>query len=164
MAPHREEASKAIMCELFALSASAAVDIKFSLAELARDGGDTGIHTDGWGVAFLKGRDVRPFREPVAAATSPWVQCLQTHALHSETVVAHIRHAMQGGISLANTQPFVRELGGRMHVFAHNGNISWACVASPRPQTVPAHRGDGLRSRVLFLDGSLGDRLQRLRE
>ena len=28
-----------------------------------------------------------------------------------------------GGISLGNTQPFIRELGGRMHVFAHNGRL-----------------------------------------
>jgi glutamine amidotransferase len=28
-----------------------------------------------------------------------------------------------GGISLANTQPFTRELGGRVHVFAHNGRL-----------------------------------------
>jgi glutamine amidotransferase len=38
-------------------------------------------------------------------------------------VLSHIRHATQGGISLANTQPFLRELGGRMHVFAHNGSL-----------------------------------------
>lgn len=27
-------------------------------------------------------------------------------------------------MQLSNTQPFVRELGGSMHVFAHNGNLS----------------------------------------
>jgi len=36
---------------------------------------------------------------------------------------SHIRHATRGGVSLANTQPFVRELGGRTHVFAHNGDL-----------------------------------------
>ena len=111
------------MCELFALSASAPVDIKLSFAELARHGGETNIHADGWGVAFLEGKDARVIREPVAAASSPWVQCLQTHPVRSDTVVAHIRHATQGRISLANTQPFVRELAGCAHVFAHNGNL-----------------------------------------
>ena len=76
------------MCELFALSASEPVDIKLSLAELARHGGATGIHADGWGVAFLDGRDAHVFREPAAAARSPWIECLQSHAVRSSTVVA----------------------------------------------------------------------------
>jgi glutamine amidotransferase len=111
------------MCELFALSASAPVDIKLSLGELARHGGETGIHAHGWGVAFLDGRDVRLVRDPSAAAFSPWVQCLQNHAIKSDTVLAHIRHATQGAVTLPNTQPFVRELWGRAHVFAHNGRL-----------------------------------------
>jgi predicted glutamine amidotransferase len=111
------------MCELFALSASQPVDIKLSLAELARHGGETGIHGDGWGVAYLEGRDARLFREPSAAAFSPWVRCVQEHPLRSDTVIAHIRHATKGAITLANTQPFARELEGRIHVFAHNGDL-----------------------------------------
>lgn len=118
------------MCELFALSASAPVEIKLSLAELARHGGQTGIHTDGWGVAFLEGRDVRLIREPSAAAFSPWVQCLQDHPIQSNTVIAHIRHATKGAVELANTQPFVRELGGCACVFAHNGFLDDAVLSS----------------------------------
>ena len=38
-------------------------------------------------------------------------------------MISHIRRATQGEVSLRNTQPFVRELGGRMHVFAHNGRL-----------------------------------------
>lgn len=111
------------MCELFALSASVPVAIKLSLGELARHGGETDIHADGWGVAFLEGRDARIFREPQAAASSPWVKCLQDHPVRGDTVIAHIRHATRGAISLANTQPFVREFRGRAHVFAHNGHL-----------------------------------------
>ena len=111
------------MCELFALSASAPVDIKLSLGELARHGGEAGIHADGWGVSFLEGRDARIFREPQAAASSPWVTCLRDYPVRSDTVIAHIRHATRGAISLANTQPFVREWRGRAHVFAHNGHL-----------------------------------------
>jgi predicted glutamine amidotransferase len=37
--------------------------------------------------------------------------------------MSHLRHATQGEVSLRNTQPFVRELGGRMHLFAHNGHL-----------------------------------------
>lgn len=109
------------MCELLAMSASAPVDIRLSLGELARHGGETGIHTDGWGVAFLEGRDARIVRDPSAAASSPWIDFLARHPARSDTVVAHIRHAIHGAITLANTQPFARELWGRVHVFAHNG-------------------------------------------
>lgn len=124
------------MCELFALSASAPVDIKLSLCELARHGGETGIHSHGWGVAFLDGRDVRLIRDPSAAAHSPWVQCLQDHAIRSDTVLAHIRHATHGAVALANTQPFVRELRGRAHAFAHNGHLGEVIV----PDKMSRHR------------------------
>jgi glutamine amidotransferase len=117
------------MCELFALSASAPVDTTLSLGELARHGGETGIHAHGWGVAFLDGSDVRLVRDPSAAAFSPWVQCLQAHPIRSDTVLAHIRHATQGPVTLSNTQPFVRELWGRAHVFAHNGHLGEGIVS-----------------------------------
>jgi glutamine amidotransferase len=41
----------------------------------------------------------------------------------SSLVLSHIRHATQGETVLRNTQPFKRELGGRAHVFAHNGDL-----------------------------------------
>jgi predicted glutamine amidotransferase len=47
------------------------------------------------------------------------------------TVVGHVRRATQGAPALANSQPFVRELGGRMHVFVHNGDLSG--LPAPRP-------------------------------
>lgn len=112
------------MCELFALSASEPVDIKLSLSELARHGGETGIHADGWGVAYFEGPDVQVFREAGPAAGSLLIEWLQRHPRRSSTVVAHVRHATRGAIKLANTQPFARELAGRMHVFAHNGNLA----------------------------------------
>jgi len=118
------------MCELFALSASEPVDVKLSLSELARHGGDTDHHRDGWGVAFGDGRDFRVFKEAEAAATSPLIRCLADHPVRARTVVAHIRHATQGAIAAENTQPFMRELGGVIRVLAHNGDLgsraAWA--------------------------------------
>jgi glutamine amidotransferase len=37
--------------------------------------------------------------------------------------MAHIRRATSGHISFENTHPFRRELGGRAHIFAHNGDF-----------------------------------------
>jgi glutamine amidotransferase len=128
------------MCELFALSASTAVDVRLSLHELARHGGETGIHADGWGVAFMQDRDVALFREPSAAAHSPWIICLETHPFRTMTVLAHIRHATRGAITLENTQPFSRELWGRVHTFAHNGDVgselAHDAVAPPRYRAI----------------------------
>jgi glutamine amidotransferase len=38
-------------------------------------------------------------------------------------VIAHTRRATRGTRSYPNTQPFIRELAGRIHLFAHNGDL-----------------------------------------
>jgi glutamine amidotransferase len=111
------------MCELLALSSSTPARLTFSLQTLAGRGGASGSSHDGWGVAFYQGTDVALFREPAAAADSALVRFLETEGPATHLAISHIRHATQGGVSLANTQPFVRELGGRAHVFAHNGDL-----------------------------------------
>jgi glutamine amidotransferase len=111
------------MCELFAMSSLEPATVSFSLNELARHGGETGPHKDGWGVAFYAGTDVRIVREASAASDSPSMEFVKEQHFRSNIVVSHIRKATMGAIELANTQPFARELGGRMHVFAHNGEL-----------------------------------------
>jgi predicted glutamine amidotransferase len=114
------------MCELLAMSSSRPAQLTFSLQTLSARGGTTGSTHDGWGVAFFQGKDVALFREPSAAADSPLVQFLESQGPLTDLAISHIRHATQGAISLANTQPFVRELGGRTYVFAHNGDLHGA--------------------------------------
>jgi glutamine amidotransferase len=48
---------------------------------------------------------------------------METNGPPSDLVLSHIRLATQGEPVLHNTQPFQRELGGRAHVFAHNGDL-----------------------------------------
>ena len=110
------------MCELFCLSSRLPTRATFSLEKFAQRGG-AGGPIDGWGIAFHDGPDVRLYKEPEPAADSAWLRFVQHQQLSSRLVVSHIRHATRGPISLANTQPFVRELGGCMHVFAHNGRL-----------------------------------------
>lgn len=97
--------------------------VGFSLETLARRGGDDGPHKDGWGVAYFEGHDVFLLRESSPAAKSGLVKFMETNGPPSNLVLSHIRHATQGEPALRNTQPFQRELGGRAHVFAHNGNM-----------------------------------------
>ncbi|MDZ7750517.1 MAG: class II glutamine amidotransferase [Gammaproteobacteria bacterium] len=121
------------MCELLAMSSREPATVSFSLDEFARHGGYAGSNMDGWGVTFYEGRDVRTVREPLAAWESPAVEFVASQDYRSTCVVAHIRQATSGIVGLANTQPFTRELGGRIHTFAHNGDLpGLEGLASPR--------------------------------
>lgn len=111
------------MCELLGLSALRETRLTFSLEVFARHGGLEDHHRDGWGVAFFDAPDVFLCREPRPAAHSPTVRFLERHGPASRTVISHIRRATRGDVRLANTHPFARELGGRIHVFAHNGAV-----------------------------------------
>lgn len=111
------------MCELFAMSSRRPTTVGFSLELLARRGGAEGPHGDGWGVGYYAGPDVMLLREPVAASESGLVRHIEQHGPPSELVISHIRLATRGERALHNTQPFVRELGGRSHMFAHNGEL-----------------------------------------
>lgn len=111
------------MCELFALSGSLATTISLSMERLAHRSDHAGHLSDGWGIGFYDGPDVRLFREPEPAADSVWVRFIGEQQIRSRLVMSHLRHATQGEVSLRNTQPFARELGGRMHLFAHNGSL-----------------------------------------
>lgn len=112
------------MCELFAVSSRLPTTVGFTLERLARHGGIEGPHRDGWGVAFYDERDVFLLREPRAASESELVQYIEQHAPPSQLLISHIRRATHGEPALRNTQPFIRELGGTTHVFAHNGELS----------------------------------------
>lgn len=118
------------MCELFAMSSLYPAEVSISLSRLAEHGGLTGPHRDGWGVAYQEGRDARLFKGTEPASTSPWVPFIRDRAIESPLVISHIRRATLGIKSYSNCQPFIRELGGRMHFFAHNGHLP-GIAASP---------------------------------
>lgn len=60
---------------------------------------------------------------PAPAGNSALVRYLETEGPSTTLAISHLRHATQGSVRLSNTQPFLRELGGRAHVFAHNGDL-----------------------------------------
>ncbi len=111
------------MCELFGISSREPTTVQISLAEFARRGGNTGPHIDGWGIAFFRDGDVSLIREPIPSAESAHLRFIHDQHVPSKLVLSHIRKATHGCISLRNTQPFMRELGGKAHVFAHNGDL-----------------------------------------
>jgi predicted glutamine amidotransferase len=111
------------MCELFCLSSRLPTRVTFSLRKFADRGGLGSHNVDGWGVAFHDGREARLYKEPEPAGDSPWLAFIQERRLPTRLLISHIRRATRGALSLANTQPFARELGGRTHLFAHNGRL-----------------------------------------
>jgi glutamine amidotransferase len=111
------------MCELFALSSRHPTTVELSLEEFSRHGGLSGPHKDGWGIAWYEDRDVRLVKETHPASESACVGFVQQHPPQSSFVVSHIRKATRGNVATRNCQPFVRELGGCWHCFAHNGDL-----------------------------------------
>jgi len=120
------------MCELFAMSSLAPTSVGFSLERLARRGGAEGPHSDGWGVAYYQQNDALLLREPSAASESRLAKHVERFGPPSALVISHIRLATRGTATLSNTQPFSRELGGRSHVFVHNGELDADLKTHPR--------------------------------
>lgn len=111
------------MCELFALSSCEPAAVTVSLGVLAEHGGKTAPHKDGWGIAYYEDTDIRLLRDTTCASSSPWVRFVAQQAIRSTLILSHVRKATTGDVAIKNTQPFGRELEGRMHVFAHNGHL-----------------------------------------
>lgn len=111
------------MCQLLGMNCNTPTDIVFSFTGFATRGGLTDHHRDGWGIAFFEGSGVRTFVDHQAAVDSPVAALIKRYPIKSQHVIAHIRKATQGRVTLANCHPFVRELWGRYWVFAHNGDL-----------------------------------------
>ena len=111
------------MCELLGLSSNVPATVNVSLPKLAEHGRVSGMYNDGWGVGYYEGTDVRLIKDSAAVGDSEWIQFIASHNLRSQSVIAHTRKATRGTRSYPNTQPFVRELAGRAHLFAHNGDL-----------------------------------------
>jgi glutamine amidotransferase len=111
------------MCQLLGMNANVPTDICFSFTGFQARGGATDVHADGWGIAFFEGAGVRVFLDPQPSCTSPIAMLVREYPIRSKNVVAHIRKATQGIVSLENTHPFMREAWGRYWIFAHNGHL-----------------------------------------
>lgn len=112
------------MCQLLGMNCNVPTDILFSFEGFCARGGHTDHHRDGWGIAFFEGKGVRLFVDSKASAESPVARIVRNYPIHSLNVIAHIRKATVGEVSLVNTHPFIRELWGHYWVFAHNGDLT----------------------------------------
>ncbi len=109
------------MCDLLGVSSRQPVTIEMSFKKLMERAKTH--NPDGWGSVFYRGADAYIFREPRPGNGSPLAANLAQCGIPSELIISHIRKATQGEVSLRNTHPFCRELNGRLHSFAFNGDI-----------------------------------------
>lgn len=112
------------MCELLGMSSNQPATTRLSLTKLAAHSAPPTSIKDGWGVGYYEGNDVRLVKGVEPASESDWVRFVEDQDIRSATVMAHIRKATVGELAYRNAQPFVRELAGRVHMFAHNGWLS----------------------------------------
>ncbi|MDU5778417.1 MAG: class II glutamine amidotransferase [Haemophilus parainfluenzae] len=91
------------MCQLLGMNCNTPTDIVFSFEGFRRRAGLTDCHSDGFGIAFFEGRGVRIFRDNHAASQSPIADCVKQYKIKSLNVIAHIRKATQGGVTIENT-------------------------------------------------------------
>jgi glutamine amidotransferase len=112
-----------LMCQLLGMNCNVPTDICFSFEGFSARGGRTDDHRDGWGIAFFEGAGYRSFLDIKPAIDSAIADLVRQYPIRSKHVIAHIRKATQGQISLENCHPFQRELWGRYWVFAHNGDL-----------------------------------------
>jgi len=111
------------MCQLLGMNCNVPTDICFSFQGFSARGGMTDHHSDGWGIAFFEGKGCRLFIDSKSTLESPVADLVKHYPIRSMNVIAHIRKATQGLVSLENCHPFRRELWGRYWIFAHNGDL-----------------------------------------
>jgi predicted glutamine amidotransferase/predicted TPR repeat methyltransferase len=111
-------------------------DFNFSFRGFKCRGGNTDIHSHGWGLAMYEGRGVRTFHDTLPCASSPLANMVASYPIKTLNMMAHIRYATQGAVTLENVHPFQRELWGIIWTFAHNGDVPNFGVAIPLPSEI----------------------------
>ncbi|WP_423792691.1 class II glutamine amidotransferase [Methanocaldococcus indicus] len=108
------------MCELLGISFNMKVNISlsFNIFKYRSD-----FHPNGWGIAFYHNGFVRLIKEPVKMGSALLAHRIDWNNIKSNIFILHIRRASLGTCSYVNTHPFVRLLGDKEIVFAHNGTL-----------------------------------------
>ncbi|KAI2494092.1 glutamine amidotransferase [Fragilaria crotonensis] len=111
------------MCQLLGMNCATPTDFSFSFRGFCQRGGTTDIHSHGWGLAIYEGRGLRTFLDTEPASTSPVAELVSVYPIKTYNMMAHVRYATQGEVSLENVHPFSRELWGIHWTFCHNGEV-----------------------------------------
>ena len=111
------------MCQLLGMNCATPTDFNFSFRGFCRRGGGTDKHSHGWGMAIYEGHGLRTFLDPQPAAHSKLAEFVENYPISTLNMMAHIRYATQGAVSMENVHPFQREMWGINFTFCHNGEV-----------------------------------------
>lgn len=107
------------MCRLFGFRSVIKSQVHSSLVHAENALGSQSVrHPDGWGVAYYR-EEIPHLIKSTERAVDDHIFLKVSGVVASHTVVAHIRKATQGNLSILNSHPF--QYG--KWVFAHNGNL-----------------------------------------
>lgn len=133
------------MCQLFGLNSAKPVNPGFSLRGFFQRGGGTDHHADGWGLAWYGDAQTHIQVRDTAAHQCEEVRAVLARPFRAANVIAHVRKATEGDVSLLNSHPCVRRLWGQDWVFAHNGDLK-AFYPEPNRHFIPEGNTDSERA------------------
>src|SRR5689334_21983920 len=110
------------MANLLAISFEGALNPSFELLCLLPGA----KKPDGWGLGYYPAGEpaASVLKESAAAHTNLGTDLVKAwDHLESSTFLVHIRNAIWGSLTDANTQPFARSWGGREWLFRHSGSL-----------------------------------------
>lgn len=114
------------MCRLYGMIASDPTKVECTLIHAqnalmiqSRSDRSGRSHTDGWGISYYS-NGLPHLERRATAAFSDLHFATTAEKVYAHTVVAHVRRATVGAVSLQNTHPFTY----RQWSFAHNGTVS----------------------------------------
>ncbi len=109
------------VCDLLGISSRYPAMIELSFQKLMER--TETVNSNGWGAVFYEKNDAYVFREPRPGSVSRLAGLLGHCGVESSLAISHIRKATGGAVELRNTHPFTREIHGRLHSFAFNGDV-----------------------------------------
>ena len=73
------------MCQLLGMNCATPTDFCFSLKGFVKRGGDTDIHSHGWGMCVYQGKKgaIRCFHDTLPACISPIAELVQKYPMQS---------------------------------------------------------------------------------
>ena len=112
-----------LTCQLLGMNCAKETDFSFSFSGFCERGGNTDIHTDGWGLSYYENASLRQFHDTEPASCSSLAKFIGQNPVRTLNMMGHIRYATVGKVNLNNVHPFSREMWGINWCFCHNGEI-----------------------------------------
>jgi glutamine amidotransferase len=75
------------MCQILGMNCAEETDFSFSLKGFCQRGGNTDIHSHGFGLCLFKGRGLQCFHDTLPACSSPIAELVQKYPIRTHVSV-----------------------------------------------------------------------------